>query len=92
MTARELARYRVNSISIERVLELEQDETAVRLVDRAASGVSPTYVVDSDLHLDDETAITALVADYLAQAQRMGMVPMTKGRLSALLGAADHDT
>jgi hypothetical protein len=87
--ARELARYRVDNT--ERVLQLEQQEAAMRLVDSPASAGGASYVVDSDLHLDGEASISALVADYLAQARRMGVVPMTEARLRSLLGSADRD-
>ena len=54
-----------------------------QLVDRPASGVGRSYLVDSDLRPGDR--LREYVADYTRQAEELGHCPMSRAAISALL-------
>ncbi|MEO6858299.1 MAG: hypothetical protein ABI323_06890 [Solirubrobacteraceae bacterium] len=77
----ELARYQISSG--ERVLLAQRVDGVVRLVDRPASGQGRSYLVERELDLDGDDALTALIADYRHQSQIHDRVPM----LTATVGS-----
>jgi hypothetical protein len=70
----ELARYTVSDGP--RVLCSQRYDGAIRLIDRSASGAGSSYLVERDLHQENEDALCALVADYLRQARELDEIPM----------------
>lgn len=70
----ELARYQISSG--ERVLYGQRVDGIVRLVDRPASGHGRSYLVERELELDGNSALKALIADYVNQSQVHDQVPM----------------
>jgi len=70
----ELERYAISSG--ERVLYGQRISGCVRLTDRPASGSGRSYLIERELEQDGYEALKALVADYIAQAQQLGRIPM----------------
>lgn len=68
----ELARYL--SDTGERLLIGQRLDGIVHVFDEPATGNSPSFTVDT--HLDTNSELQALVADYLAKAKRLGYAPM----------------
>ena len=71
----ELARYTVAS-GDERILYGQRVRGVVRVTDVAAHGHGRAYLVDRGLEQDGYSALKALVADYLEQAELLAAVPM----------------
>jgi hypothetical protein len=71
----ELARYRAGGN--ERVIYGQRVDGVVRVTDRPASEGGRSYLVERALEQDGYAALQALVADYTAQARRLGAVPMS---------------
>lgn len=72
----ELARYRVPAG--ERILYGQRIDAVVRITDRPADNASPdtrAYLVERGLELKGE--LDALIADYVAQSQKLAAVPMS---------------
>ncbi len=82
----ELARYTVSSA--ERVLHGQQSDGRVSVTDSPACGGGRSYLIESDLELDDEGQLVALVADYIAQARELGEIPMASSAVRRLLDRA----
>jgi hypothetical protein len=76
----ELARYEVRGI--QRVLYGQRIAGCVRVTDRPASGAGRSYLVERGLELDGYSALKALVADYIRQAQELGDIPMASSVLA----------
>ncbi len=70
----ELGRYSVSGEP--RILYSQQVDGVIRLTDRPVKGHGRSYLVERELEQDDHSALTALVADYLEQAQRLESIPM----------------
>jgi hypothetical protein len=70
----ELARYSVSSG--ERIIYGQRINGTVRITDRPASGDGRSYLVERELEQDGYSALKALVADYIEQANRLDDVPM----------------
>jgi hypothetical protein len=73
-TRTELARYSVPGG--DRVLYGQRVDGVVRVTDNPASGRGRAYLVERELELDGNAAMWALVADYIAQAERLNAIPM----------------
>lgn len=84
--AQELARYIVSGG--ERVLRGERTRGGSRITDRPGSGTGRSYLVERDLPDEEEPALAALIADYLAQARRLDQIPMASGAVREMLGTA----
>jgi hypothetical protein len=80
----ELARYTVPTAG-ERVIYGQRINGVVRLVDVPASGRGRSYLIERELERDGLSALQALTADYLAQAARLGDVPMAVSPLDRFL-------
>jgi hypothetical protein len=76
----ELGRYTVPAG--ERVLYGQRVNGVVRVTDVPAHGAGRAYLVERELEHDGYDALTALVADYLEQAERLGEVPMAVSPLT----------
>ena len=72
----ELACYRISAG--ERVLYGQRIDGVVRVTDRPANGPGGSYLVERELEQDGNSALKALVADYLAQASAHDEVPMLR--------------
>ena len=81
----ELARYRIPAG--ERVLYGQRVDGVVRVTDRPAQPGGRSYLVECELERDGNGALDALVADYLAQAQKLAAVPMSVAPLESWLEA-----
>jgi hypothetical protein len=81
----ELARYTVAGAGAERILYGQRVNGVVRVTDVPASGEGRAYLVERELERDGYAALQALVADYLAQAARLGDVPMAVSLLERYL-------
>ena len=81
----ELARYTV--AGAERVLYGQRVDGVVRVTDRPAQPGGRSYLVERELERDGNGALDALVADYLAQAQKLAAVPMSVAPLESWLEA-----
>jgi hypothetical protein len=57
----------------------------VRVTDVPAAGRGRAYLVERELEQDGYSALNALVADYLAQAQVLGDTPMAGSPLDRYL-------
>jgi hypothetical protein len=79
----ELARYTV--AEGERIVYGQRIDGVVRVTDRPASPGGRCYLVERDLKSKDE--LDALVADYVAQARRMGAPPLATSPLDRYLDA-----
>ena len=70
----ELARYRISAgeraVCVQRVLGV------VRVTDVPVAGGARSYLVERGLEQDGYSALRALVADYVRQAERLDEVPM----------------
>ena len=71
----ELGRYTVSPAG-ERIIFGQRVNGVVRLVDVPSSGHGRAFLIERELERDGLSALQALVADYLAQAARLGDVPM----------------
>ena len=49
---------------------------SVRVSDVPAGGAGRTYLIERELEQDGNAALQALVADYVDQAERHGVIPM----------------
>ena len=49
---------------------------SVRVTDNPAGGRGRAYLVERELEQDGNAALQALVADYVEQAERHGVIPM----------------
>jgi hypothetical protein len=76
----ELARYQAGGQ--QRVLCGQRIDGCVRITDRPAAGSGRSYLVDRELERDGYSALKALVADYLEQAQELGEIPMASSVLA----------
>jgi hypothetical protein len=70
----EIARYGVPTG--ERILYGQRVDGVVRVTDVPACGHGRAYLVERELEQDGYGALKALVADYLAEAERLGSAPM----------------
>lgn len=68
----ELARY--PSDTGQRQLIGQRIDGIVHVFDEPATGDGPSFTVET--HLDTNSELQALVADYLAKAKRLGYAPM----------------
>jgi hypothetical protein len=80
----ELARYSLLD-GTERVLHGQRVGGVVRVTDVPAAGRGRAYLVERELEQDGYSALNALVADYLAQAQLLGDTPMAGSPLDRYL-------
>jgi hypothetical protein len=80
----ELGRYRTTEG--ERIVYGQRIDGVVRVTDRPAGPTGRSYLVERELASHDE--LKALVADYLARAQKLGHVPMSIDPLESELEAA----
>ncbi len=71
----ELARYKLSTG--ERVLDGRLIDHHVTVTDRPAHGDGRSYLVESDVALDEHAALEALVSDYLEQARHLDDIPMS---------------
>jgi hypothetical protein len=71
----ELARYTVRG-GDERILFGQRVDGVVRVTDVPALGDGRAYLVERGLEQDGYSALKALVADYLEQAELLAAVPM----------------
>ena len=81
----ELGRYAISAG--ERVIYGQRVAGVVRLVDVPGGGHGRAYLIERELEQDGMSALQALVTDYLAQAARLGEVPMAVSPLDRFL---DH--
>jgi hypothetical protein len=81
----ELGRYTCSSG--ERIIFGQRVDGVVRLVDVPSAGRGRAFLIERELERDGLSALQALVADYLAQAARLGDVPMAISPLDRFL---DH--
>ena len=72
----ELGRYRTDS-GIERIIYGQRVATVVRITDVPAKPSGRAYLVERGLEEDGHAALLALVQDYLDQANRLGVPPMS---------------
>ena len=70
----ELGRYSV--FAGERILYGQRVDGVVRVTDVPAEGRGRAYLVERELEQDGNAALQALVADYVEQAERHGVIPM----------------
>lgn len=70
----ELGRY--TTPAGERILYGQRINGVVRVTDVPAHGRGRAYLVERELEHDGHAALKALIADYLAQAERLGDIPM----------------
>ena len=77
----ELASYRVSSG--ERLLVCAAGKGGLEILDVDADFLGPSYRVDRAL--EDESALWAVVDDYLAQAKRLDAPPMSSAALRTLM-------
>jgi hypothetical protein len=85
----ELGRYRVSSG--ERVIVGQRVNGVVRISDVPAAGRGRAYLIERELEQDGYAALKALVADYLAQAVRLGAVPMAVSPLERHLRGIEEN-
>jgi hypothetical protein len=71
----ELARYTITEAT--RVIYGQRIDGVVRVTDVPATPGGRAYLVERGLEQDGNSALKALVCDYLVQAERLGMVPMS---------------
>jgi hypothetical protein len=79
----ELARYTISAG--ERVIYGQRIDGVVRVTDRPASGPGRSYLVERELEQDGNSALKALVQDYLAQASAHDEVPMLRSPVQPFL-------
>lgn len=70
----ELARY--TTPAGERIVHGQRINGVVRVTDNPAGVTGRAYLVERELEQDGNAALQALVADYVEQAQRHGVIPM----------------
>ncbi len=73
----ELGRYWVKGV--ERILHGERVDGFVCITDERADGCGRSYFVERCRDHDGDSSLTALVADYVLQAERLDEVPMVGG-------------
>jgi hypothetical protein len=61
------------------------------VVDRDECGAGPLYLVERDCQQEPDSALQALVVDYLRQADELGSVPMASTAVAQLLGLEASD-
>jgi hypothetical protein len=72
----ELGRYRTDG-GVERVLYGQRIASVVRITDVPVDRPGRAYLVERGLEQDGYAALLALVRDYLDQANRLGVPPMS---------------
>lgn len=72
----ELGRYRT-AAGVERVLYGQRVANVVRVTDVPVDRLGRAYLVERGLEEDGYAALLALVQDYLAQANQLGIPPMS---------------
>jgi hypothetical protein len=72
----ELGRYRTD-VGVERVLYGQRVATVVCVTDAPIDNPGRAYLVERGLEEDGYAALLALVRDYLDQANRLGVPPMS---------------
>jgi hypothetical protein len=72
----ELGRYRTDA-GVERVLYGQRVGTVVRITDIPVDQPGRAYLVERGLEQDGYAALLAVVQDYLAQANQLGVPPMS---------------
>lgn len=72
----ELGRYRTDA-GVERVLYGQRVANVVRVTDVPVDRPGRAYLVERRLELDGYAALLALVEDYVVQANRLGVPPMS---------------
>lgn len=83
---RELGRYTV--AEGDRIIYGQRILGHVRLVDAPAiAGAGRSWIIESNLEAEGMAAITALVADYLDQAQRHHTIPAGPGAVVSFITA-----
>lgn len=80
----ELARYAVPGAG-ERIVFGQRVNGSARLIDRPARPGGRAYLIERGLEQDGYSALKALLADYLLQAQKLGQVPMAENVLGRYL-------
>jgi hypothetical protein len=73
---RQACRTRYRIPAGERVLHGQRINGVVRVTDNPAGGRGRAYLVERELEQDGNSALQALVADYVEQAERHGAIPM----------------
>ena len=73
---RELGRYRTGD-GVERVLYGQRVANVVRVTDVPVDRPGRAYLVERGLEEDGHAALLALVDDYLARANQLGVPPMS---------------
>jgi len=69
----------------ERLLYGQRVNGSVRVTDVPRTPGGRAYLVERDLQLDGNTALRALVSDYLAQSKRLNAIPMACSPLEQYL-------
>ena len=77
----ELARY--TTPAGERIVYGQRVDGVVRVTDVPASRGARAYLVERGLEQDGNSALNALVVDYVEQGQRLGLPPMAVSPLQA---------
>jgi hypothetical protein len=72
----ELGRYRT-AVGVERVLYGQRVARVVRVTDVPVESSGRAYLVELGLEEDGYAALLALVQDYLEEAKRLGVPPMS---------------
>jgi hypothetical protein len=80
----DLARYGVGEER--RVLGIEKRGGRWCVIDRDECGAGALYLVERDCQAEPDSALQALVIDYLRQADELGSVPMASTAVGQLLG------
>lgn len=85
---RELGRYTLGEG--ERVIYGQRILGHVRIVDTpAVAGEGRSWIIESNLEEEGMAAVTALVADYLDQAQRHHTIPAGPGGVRSFIASLD---
>jgi hypothetical protein len=80
----ELGRYSLPT-GEQRVLYGQRVDGVVRVTDVPLTAGGRAYLVERELELDGHPALLALVADYVAEAQRLAEIPMAHAPLESHL-------
>ncbi len=72
----ELGRYRTRT-GVERVVHGQRVDSVVRVTDVPVDRPGRAYLVERGLEQDGYAALLAVVKDYVAQANRLGVPPMS---------------
>lgn len=75
----ELARYSISGEGW--IICGQRVEGVVRLTDNPADGRGRAFLIERELEQDGNSALQALVADYLAQAAKHDEIPMNRSIL-----------